>query len=350
MNLTPLVVFISTPLEPEHVVRIRSVAPDRVEVIAEPDLWPPRRYVADHKGPESFVRTAEQEARWRRHLARAEVLWDFPPPAAGGGMALAPNVKWVQTTSSGVGQMVKQLGLQDSGLLVTIAKGVHAGPLAEFVFLALLTHVKRLDYLRREQHAHRWERYCTDELAGKTLAVIGAGQVGQRIVAIGRGFGMRVVASVRNPAPGRAAAIGVDALYPPGGLHAMLADADAVVLIAPHTPETENMIDRASFAAMKDGVAFVNIGRGQTVDETALIAALRSGKVAFAALDVCAVEPLPADSPLWDMPNVLISPHSASTVGRENELLAEIFCHNLRCYLDGRHDAMRNILDKARMY
>jgi phosphoglycerate dehydrogenase-like enzyme len=101
---------------------------------------------------------------------------------------------------------------------------------------------------------------------------------------------------------------------------------------------------------MKDGVAFVNIGRGQTVDETALIAALRSGKVAFAALDVCAVEPLPADSPLWDMPNVLISPHSASTVGRENELLAEIFCHNLRCYLDGRHDAMRNILDKARMY
>lgn len=351
MNLMPQVVFIATPLEPDLVARIRSVAPDRVEVIAEPDLWPPRRYVADHKGPESFVRTAEQEARWRRHLARAEVLWDFPPPTAdGGGISLAPNVKWVQTTSSGVGQMVKQLGLQDSDLLVTIAKGVHAGPLAEFVFLALLAHVKRLDYLQREQRAHRWERYCTDELAGKTLAVIGAGQVGERIAAIGRGFGMRVVASVRNAISGRAAAMGVDAVYPPSGLHAMLAQADAVVLIAPHTPETENMIDRASFAAMKDGVAFVNIGRGQTVDETALIAALRSGKVAFAALDVCAVEPLPADSPLWDMPNVLISPHSASTVGRENELIVEIFCHNLRCYLNGRLEAMRNILDKARMY
>ena len=352
MSDTRLVVFIATPLEPEHVTRIRSVAPDRVEVIAEPDLWPPRRYVADHKGPESFVRTAEQEARWRAHLARAQVLWDFPPPAAdgSGGMSLAPNVKWVQTTSSGVGQMVKQFGLQNSDLLVTIAKGVHAGPLAEFVFLALLTHIKRLDYLQREQSAHRWERYCTDELAGKTLAVIGAGQVGARIAAIGRGFGMRVVASVRNAISGRAAAMGVDVLYPPDGLLAMLAEADAVVLIAPHTPETENMIDHAAFAAMKNGVAFVNIGRGQTVDEAALIAALRSGKVAFAALDVFAVEPLPADSPLWDMPNVLISPHSASTVARENELVAEIFCHNLRCYLDGRFEAMRNILDKARMY
>ena len=352
MNGTRLVVFISTPLEPDHVVRIRSVAPDRVEVIAEPDLWPPRRYVADHKGPESFTRAAEQEARWRRHLARAQVLWDFPPPAAdgSGGLSLAPNVKWVQTTSSGVGQMVKQLGLQDSDLLVTIAKGVHAGPLSEFVFLALLTHIKRLDYLQREQRAHRWERYCTDELAGRTLAVIGAGQVGERIAAVGRAFGMRVVASVRNAISGRAAAMGVDGLYPPGGLLAMLAEADAVVLIAPHTPETESMIDHAAFAAMKHGVVFVNIGRGQTVDEAALIAALRSGKVAFAALDVFAVEPLPADSPLWDMPNVLISPHSASTVGRENELVAEIFCHNLRCYLDGRAEAMRNILDKARMY
>ena len=84
MNTARLSIFIATPLEPEHVERIRSVAPDSVEVIAEPDLWPPRRYVADHKGPASFVRTAEQEVRWRRHLARAEVLWDFPPPAADG--------------------------------------------------------------------------------------------------------------------------------------------------------------------------------------------------------------------------------------------------------------------------
>lgn len=349
MNEARLTIFITSPLEAEHVARIRAVAPNRVEVIAEPDLWPAQRYVADHKGIDGFVRTTEQEARWRRHLARADVLWDLPADGKA-GMSLAPNVKWVQTTSSGVGQMVKNYGLQHSDLLITTARGVHAGPLAEFVFTALLAHIKDLNRLRDEQRLHRWERYCGDELAGKTLAVIGAGQVGGRVAAIGRAFGMRVSASVRHATSERAMAMGADAIYPPDRLHAMLAEADAIVLIAPHTPETENMIDARAFAVMKTGVAFINIGRGQTVDEPALIAALRSGKVGFAGLDVCAIEPLPANSPLWDMPNVLISPHSASTVGRENERIVDIFCHNLVHYLDGRRDAMRNVLDKVRMY
>jgi phosphoglycerate dehydrogenase-like enzyme len=341
-------IFIATPLEPEHVARIRSVAGERAEVIAEPDLWPELRYVADHKGKDGFARTAEQEARWRRHLGRAEIIWDFPPNPA--DLAHAPNLKWVQTTSSGVGQMVARLGDKAAALLVTTARGVHAQPLAEFVFMALLAHVKDLARLKAEQQAHRWERYCGDELAARTLAVIGAGQVGSRIAAIGKAIGMRVVASVRDARPGRAAEMGVDAVYPPSKLHAMLGEADAVVLIAPHTPDTENMIDAKAFAAMKDGVAFVNIGRGLCVDEQALIENLRSGKVAFAALDVARIEPLPATSPLWDMPNVLISPHSASTVTQENGRIANIFCHNLLCYLDGRWAEMRNVLDKARLY
>lgn len=347
-----LVVFISTPLEQEHVARIRAVAPDAVEVIAEPDLWPALRYVADHKGKDGFSRTAEQEARWRRHLGRADVTWDFPPasPDGASGLSLAPNLKWVQTTSSGVGQMVSKLGDRANSLLVTTARGVHAQPLSEFVFLALLTHVKRLDRLKSEQAAHRWERYCGDGLAGKTLAVIGAGQVGGRIASVGKAFGMRVLASVRDARSGRADEMGVDAIYPPDRLHAMLPEADAVVLITPHTPETENLIDGQAFGLMKPGVIFVNIGRGQCVDEAAMIANLRSGRISFAALDVAAVEPLPPTSPLWDMPNVLISPHSASTVGSENERIADIFCHNLRCYLEGRKSDMRNVLDKSRMY
>ncbi len=347
-----LTVFIATPLEEQHVARIRAVAPDRVEVIAEPDLWPPQLYVADHKGDPAFQRNAEQEARWRRHLARAEVLWDFAPRDADGtgGMALAPKVRWVQTTSSGVGQLVKELGLQDSDLLVTNARGVHAGPLAEFVFMALLAHVKRLAHLKREQAARHWERYCGEELDGRTLAVIGPGQVGARVAAVGRAFGMRVIASARDARPERAAALGLDALFPPSGLHAMLGEADAVVLSAPHTPETDKLIDAAAFAAMKDGAVFVNIGRGQSVDEAAMVDALRRGKLAFAALDVFAVEPLPPESPLWAMENVLICPHSASTVHAENGRITDIFCHNLRCYLDGRPEAMRNVLDKRRMY
>lgn len=347
-----LVVFIATPLEPENVARIRAVAPERVEVIAEPDLWPPLRYVADHKGQAGFARTREQEARWRAHLARAEVLWDFAPADrdGNGGMALAPNVRWVQTTSSGVGQMVRELGFADSDLLVTTARGVHAGPLTEFVFLALLSHVKLLPHLQAEQRKHRFERLCSDELAGKTLAIVGVGQVGTRVAQLGRAFGMRVIGCTRHATEEQALSRGLDAIYPPARLHELLGLADAVVLIAPHTDETERLFDAGAFAAMRPGAVFVNIGRGATVDEPAMVDALRSGRLGFAALDVFAVEPLPAASPLWDMPNVLISPHSASTAFGENARIAEIFCHNLRCYLDGRLGEMRNVLDKKRLY
>jgi phosphoglycerate dehydrogenase-like enzyme len=110
------------------------------------------------------------------------------------------------------------------------------------------------------------------------------------------------------------------------------------------------MIDATAFAAMRKGSAFVNIARGQVVDEDALIANLQTGHIGFAALDVATVEPLPAESPLWDMPNVLISPHSASTVASENAKITDIFCHNLAAYLDGRLDEMKNVLNKELMY
>lgn len=347
-----MTIFIASPLEPEHVDRIRSVAPDDTHVIYEPDLLPTTRYNADHKGKADFSRTREQEARWQKLLKRADVLWDFPPVSPGGKSIydLVPNLKWVQTTSSGVGQLIRLLGVHNSDLLVTTARGVHAGPLSEFVFLALLSHMRRLPHLQAEQRRHHWERFCGDELAGKTLAIIGAGEVGRRVAAVGACFGMRVVALARTGSDRTAEQLGVDVLFPRERLHDMLAQTDALVLSVPHTTETEEMIDEAALAALKPGGVFVNIARGQVVDQTALIEALRSGRIGFAALDVFAVEPLPADSPLWDLPNVLISPHSSSTAESENEKITDIFCHNLRCYLQGRGGDMRNILDKARMY
>ncbi|MBX6342172.1 MAG: D-2-hydroxyacid dehydrogenase [Thermomicrobiaceae bacterium] len=233
---------------------------------------------------------------------------------------------------------------------MTTASGVHARPLAEFVFMALLAHVKELPRLQREQRARRWERFCSDELDGKTMAIVGPGRIGRQVAEIARCFGMRVLAMARDSRPERASALGVDEVYPRERLHDMLDQADVVVLSCPHTPETEGLIDRTAFDAMRPGVLFVNIARGQVVDEAALIDALRSGKIAFAALDVFATEPLPPESPLWDLPNVLINPHSASTAYSENAKITDIFCHNLRCFLEGRVDEMRNVLDKARMY
>jgi phosphoglycerate dehydrogenase-like enzyme len=344
-------VFITSPLEAAHVEAIRAVDPERVAVIFEPDLLPPVRYVADHKGA-PFRRTAEQTRRWRAALAEAEILWDLPAPDEEGlaEIALARKLRWVQTTSTGVGPLVKALGLQSSDVLVTTARGVHAGPLAEFVFMALLAHFRGLRHLDAEQRAHRWVRYCGEEVAGRTLVTIGAGDLARGVAKIGRALEMRVLAIARTPERARAHAALFDAVRPIEALHASLGEADAVVVTLPHTAQTEGLVDAAAFAAMRRGCAFVNIGRGQVIDEAALIAHLQSGHLGFAALDVATVEPLAPESPLWDMPNVLISPHSASTVSTENAKITEIFRHNLRCWIEGRREEMRNVLDKELMY
>jgi phosphoglycerate dehydrogenase-like enzyme len=211
-------------------------------------------------------------------------------------------------------------------------------------------HAKNHRHLSAAQRAHHWAEYCPDELAGKTLAIVGAGHMASRVVRLGRAFQMRIVATAPHYSPSRAADLGIDHFYPLEQLHGMLAEADALVVTLPHTPDTEGMIDAATFAALKPSAAFVNIGRGKVVVEAALIEALTSGRIAFAGLDVFAVEPLPPSSPLWDMPNVLISPHSSSVVPALHARVTELFCYNLRYYLDGRPGDMRNILDKPRMY
>ena len=340
-------VFIASPLEAEHVARIRAGDP-ALRVLYAPDLLPPVRYVADHKGAE-FTRSPEQERRWRELLGEADILWDFPAPDPG-DIAHAKRLRWIQTTSTGVGQAVAKLRLAERGILVTTARGVHAQPLAEFVFMVLLSQWRGLAFLQAEQRAHRWERYCGEAVAGRTLVTVGAGDLARGCARLARAFDMRVIAVAREPGKARPHNALFDAIRPIGELHAALAQADAVVACVPHTPATERLIDRAAFGAMCRGVIFINIARGQVTDEAALIEALRDGRVGFAALDVAETEPLPPASPLWDMPNVLISPHSASTVSSENAAITAIFLHNLRCFLDGRPEAMRNVLDARLRY
>jgi len=344
--------FIATPLEAEHVDRIKAAAGDRIRVVYEPDLHPPTRFVADHGGVPGFKRNEEQAARWAKNVAEATILFDMPPgiPAGTGLLDVAPNVKWVQTSSSGIGQALKRLGLVGTSVHVTNAKGVHAEPLAEFVFAAILKHVKRLDFLADEQAAHRWERYCGDGLDGTNLVIVGSGLVGSRVGRLGQAFGMHVASVVNSPSPDRRAELHADSVHGSEDLKGLLASADFVVLCVPHTPDTENLVDASAIAGMKRGVVLVNIARGQVIDEAAMISALQSGQIAFAGLDVATIEPLPTDSPLWDLPNVLISPHSASTVTSENRRITDIFCANIPLYLEGRLAEMKNVFNKERMY
>jgi phosphoglycerate dehydrogenase-like enzyme len=344
-----IMAMITSPLEAEHVERMASAYPDRVELVYRPDLMPALRYIGDHGDP-AFRRTPEQEREWHALLREAEVLFDFPQHERFPLLELAPKLRWVQTSSAGVGPLVHRLGLQDSHLIVTTASGIHAQPLAEFVFAALLFHSKKIGQLQRDQKMKAWNRFSGNELAGQTMAIIGPGRIGREIARIARAFRMRVVALARDADPARAQALGVDQVYGRAELLTMLGEADCLVICAPQTPETVDLLGPAEMAALKPGVVFVNIGRGTIVDDAALERGLRSGQIAFAALDVFREEPLPANSPFWELPNVLINPHSASTVDAENSKLTDIFIRNLGHYLAGEIEQMAPQLDKQRMY
>jgi len=342
--LTSLVrVLIASPLEPELVARIAAVDA-RLEVIYRADQLGQPRYAADHYPPMS--RSAEQAAEWAKLLAQAEVLFDVDRPSAGPDLVQrAPCLRWIQSSSSGIGEWVRRLGLVESPVVVTNAAGIHARPLAEYVVFVMLYFAKSWARMLAEQRAHHWERCAIDTIDGKTLGIVGLGRVGQAVAQLAKGLGVRVI-GLRRRTDG--VDPGIDAVFGPDRLADLLAQSDYVALSLPHTSETVGLIGAAELATMRQGSVLINIARGSIVDESALIEALRSGHLGGAALDVVGREPLAADSPLWDMPNVLITPHSMSTAAVENELLTRLFCDNLRRYLDGQ--PLLNVFDKRRGY
>ena len=337
-------VLITSWLEPEHVERIRRADP-RIEVLYEPGLLARPRYIADHSAP--VTRTPDQEALWRKLLARAEILFDFDKSCGPELAELAPNVRWIQATSAGIGEYVRKMGYAESmpRTVFTTASGVHARPLAEFCIMVMLAFHKKLLISLRDQRERRWERFAAGELDGQTLVIVGVGRIGKEIARLGREFGMRVVGVKRTIAGVDPASLHLDALYGPDELHRALEQAQNLVLIAPHTSETAGMIGARELALLPQGAVFINIGRGALVDEPALIETLRSGHLLGAGLDVFAQEPPAPDNPLWGMNNVIICSHSASTAYRENERITDLFCKNLRRYLAG--EPLLNQFDHA---
>lgn len=350
MSSDRITVVIGSPLEAEHVARISAVAPDRVEVVYEPELLPPARYIADHDGPPEWARSDADQTRWMEILASADVLFCLPREAKFDLLAICPKLKWLQGTSAGMGQPAQRFGLIESDVIVTTASGVHAGALSEFVFAALLSRTRMLGQLQEWQRAHHWQRFTGDELAGKQMTIIGPGRIGRQIARVAHAFDMRVTAVGRTGGSERAEALGVDRYLPIGRLHEALSTADVVVIVTPHTGGTERLIGAAEFDAMKPSVWFINIGRGAVVDEQEMIARIRDGRIGFAALDVFQQEPLPPNSQLWDLPNTLISPHCSANAPRENERITDIFVRNLPLFLAGRYDEMSPVLDKTQLY
>ena len=336
--MAELRVVIATPLSDELVDMIRTREP-RLEVVHEPRLMAP----ADPNWMIEHTRSEEEQAEYERLVDSAEALYGVPDQS---GKALArtvaanPNLRWVHTIPAGGGAQVRSAQLDDEALervLFTTSAGVHAQPLAEFCVFGVMAGAKQLPWMQQEQRAHRWaERRAFALLTETTVAVVGLGGIGRRVAELLKALGCTVVGVHR-----RQVDAAVDRIEPVEKLGEVFASVDAVVLSLPGTPVTEGMISREVLERAKPGLTFVNVGRGSTVDEPALIQALQDGRVGLAVLDVTAKEPLPEDSPLWDLPNVVLAPHTAAISEHEPRLIAELFVENARRFLDGEEPLNR---------
>ncbi len=341
-------VLIASYLEPELVAQIAAVS-GNVQVQYRPDLIAPPRFVADHIGG-AFERTPKQEREWQALLRQAEILFDFDRTHMQDLPDLAPNLKWIQTTSSGVGQTVRKFNYAErfSSLAITTARGVHAQPLAEFCLMVMLAFYKEWNLMQDQQRRKEWSRFSGTDLCGRTVTIVGLGRIGTETARVCRALRMNVNGIKRDIDGIAPDSLHVDKLLSEDKLDTVLPETDVLIVVVPHTPETEKMIGRQQLERLKPGAILINIGRGPVIDEAALIDVLQSGHLLGAGLDVFEEEPLPAASPLWTMPNVIVSPHSGSTSDGENGRITELFCRNLRSYLRG--EPMGNVLDMARLY
>jgi phosphoglycerate dehydrogenase-like enzyme len=260
--------------------------------------------------------------------------------------SVAPSLRWVQAVGAGTGQL-QSSGLADAGIRLTAAVGTSAVSMAEFVFARVLQDLKRLREIEEAQEGHRWEPLYGRQLAGRTIGLIGLGAINRAVAVRARPLGLRVLATRRSAVPGSTDP-DIDELYPPSDLRLMLGQCDIVVAAVPETPETVNLMDERAFAAMPAGSFFCNVGRGSAVDEPALIDALTTGHLRAAALDVASVEPLPADNPLWDAPNLYLSPHCSTAPDALFANLHVLFRDNLDRFRDGR--PLVNEVDLSRGY
>ena len=252
----------------------------------------------------------------------------------------AGALKWIQSASAGVDSLLFP-ELVESYVVVTNARGVFDGAIAEYVLGLILLFAKDLLGVADRQRLGEWRHRDTETLEAKRVLVVGVGPIGRAVGKAARAFGMLVRGMGRTTRPGDAVfgtMMGIDEL------HEGLAWADYVVNTLPATPKTHHVFDGEAFAAMNPWARFVNVGRGSTVDEAALVEAVRRGGISAAALDVFEDEPLPADSPLWTLPNVVVSPHVAGDFAGWREALVELFVENLERYLTG--NPLRNVVDK----
>jgi phosphoglycerate dehydrogenase-like enzyme len=256
----------------------------------------------------------------------------------------AAGLRWIHTISTGVDHVLFPF-LIESDIILTNARGVYDRSVAEMVVGYVLLVVKDLPRFQRLQAERRWEKAHLREMEGLTIGLVGFGGIGQQVAARARCFGMRIVAVRRHPERETPLA---DLVLPPDRLPELLAQSDFVAISLPFTAQTHHLINAHALAQMKPDAWLINVARGGLVDESALVQALREGHLGGACLDVFEEEPLPEDSPLWGLPNVILTPHTSGLSPRLHDRSAGLFLENLSLYVAG--EPLRNIVDKRAGY
>lgn len=299
--------------------------------------------------------------RWPSDMETdAEIIYaanELPTPAQ------APNLRWAQIHYAG-NDKLRHTPVWESDILISNASGVHAPNMGSYTITHILLWAHRVQLwfnyqAKGEWPKNRWDTFLPTELHGQTLGIVGYGQIGREIARLAKPFGLRIVASKRDPrhpaasgyaVPGHGDPDGVlpDMIYPSTATRSMLAECDFVVNILPMTDDTHHFFDKEMFKVMKKTAVFINIGRGGTVDEQALIHALKKGVIKGASLDVFEQEPLPTDSPLWQMENVILTPHISGDTPHYDDRATDLFAENLRRYLN--HEPLLNLVNRERQY
>jgi len=273
-------------------------------------------------------------------------------------LSRAPRLAWVHTATSGVEGALTPAALE-RGIIVTNARGVFSRPIAEYVLMMILSVSRRLPQLLELQRERTWQPLEGAELRDVTVGIVGLGSIGRAVGALATAFGCRVVAARRRPDSARTASpededgrplgeLMLDRVGGPDSLPELLAESDFVVLAAPLTPDTEDMINTETLAMIKPGAWLINVARGRLIDERALLRALDDGTLGGAVLDTFRDEPLPPTSPFYDRPNVIVTPHTAWSSGRVLDRSVELFCENLRRFAAG--EPMLNLVDPSAGY
>jgi phosphoglycerate dehydrogenase-like enzyme len=340
-------VLANYPLEIEYVRAIEAVDP-RIRVMRA--MVPENEELAARSGAGwddlSGWRTVP-ESEIDTFLGQADIYFGFGFQVD--WLDRAPRLKWIQLSSAGSDHLLRAgLFEKQPDILLTTASGLHAVPISEHIVAMILYFSRRFNMAVHNQPLHKWERYRLSEVDGATVCLVGYGPIGRRAARLCKALGMRVTSVRASLTEQQLGDDVVDRFYPLSELNVALAEAGYIVIAAPRTPQSEKMFGREQFAAIKPDAVLVNISRGALVDQAALVEALREGKLGGAGLDVFEQEPLPESSPLWDFPNVLITPHNSGATPHYNSRLTEIFRDNLARYLAGQ--PLKNLVESERGY